>query len=146
MNKQEFLNELKARGAIMVPKVSDRAIELAQNAMQQMHAAMMSPDFIDLFRHDTGGIILGDANIFGPEDIARDKGLYEIPSIVQINREMASLPSMRGRAIFGRNALFWFGFDAFGTCYMLDILNLNVLRKYDNTYKAILDCLAVGKI
>ena len=146
MNKLEFLSEIKSRGAILLPVASDRALELAQSALQQMRAAMLPMDLLDLYKHDAGGIILGDATIFGPMEQDRAKALYAVPSIVQINREINGIPGMRGRTVFGRNALFWFGFDAFGACYMLDILTLAPLRKYEDIYKAMMDCLAVGKI
>ena len=144
MNKTDFISEIKSRGGVLLPTASDRAVELAQNALQQMRAAMIPMDFIDVFRHDAGGIALGDANIFGPAEYERPK--YSIPSLVQVNRELANIPNMRGRTIFGRNGLFWFGFDAFGMCYMLDNLTLNPMRKYDNAYRAMMDCLVVGKI
>jgi hypothetical protein len=51
-----------------------------------------------------------------------------------------------GKTVFGRNDLFWFAFDAMGNCFMLDNLTLSQLRKYDNPYRAMLDCLIVGKI
>ena len=59
---------------------------------------------------------------------------------------LSNIATIRGKTVFGRNDLFWFAFDAFGTCYMLDNLNLRVLKKYDDPYRAMLDCLIVGKI
>ena len=144
MTKLDFLSEIKSHRGILLPTSSDRAVELAQNALQQMRAAMIPRDFIEIFRYDAGGIVLGDANIFGPAEYERPN--YSIPGIVQVNRELSNIPNMRGRTIFGRNALFWFGFDAFGTCYMLDNLTLNPMRRYDNAYRAMVDCLVVGKI
>ena len=51
-----------------------------------------------------------------------------------------------GKTIFGMNDLFWFAFDTNGQCMMLDNLTLSTLRKYDDPYQAMLDCLIVGKI
>ena len=147
MTRDEFLSELKSRGATLLPAVSDRAIELAQSALQQMRAAMMPLNLIDIYKNIAGGLITGDANIFGPEEAARPGRNYEIPSLVQVNREISGLPGARAKTIVGRNQMFWFAFDAFGSFYMLDILNLNTLREYKaDPYRAILDCLAVGKI
>ncbi|MCL1902038.1 MAG: hypothetical protein FWG18_00230 [Alphaproteobacteria bacterium] len=148
MNREEFIAELTNRNALMLPTTSDRAIELARGSLQQMRAAMMSLELIDIYKNIAGGIIMGDANIFGPEKFDRANGAnYEIPDIVQVNREIANVPAARGKTIVGRNQMFWFAFDAFGTFYMLDILNLNPLRKYEsNPYRAIMDCLLVGRI
>ncbi|MCL2331825.1 MAG: hypothetical protein FWC61_04790 [Proteobacteria bacterium] len=146
MTKIEFLSEMKSRGAIMLPCASDRALELAQSALQQMRAAMMPMDLLDMYRHDAGGILLGDANIFGAQEQDRPAAMYAVPGIVQVNRELGGIGGMRGRCIFGRNALFWFGCDAFGNAYMLDNLTLAPLRKYEDIFRAMTDCLAVGKI
>lgn len=146
MTREEFINELKSREAILSSPVSNRAIELSQNALQQMRAAMMPLVLIDIYRTIAGGIIMGDSHIFGPEEIHRPRG-YEIPSLTQINREISGIPGARGKTVFGRNQMFWFAFDAFGNFYMMNILNLNPLRKYEaDPYRAILDCLAVGNI
>jgi hypothetical protein len=146
MDKQEFLSEIKSRGGALLPPASDRAIELAQNSLQHMRAAMLPPFLIDLYRNDCGGIMLGDANIFGADGFSPPGARYELPGIVQVNREISGIPGMRGRTIVGRNALFWFGFDAFGTMYMLETLSLSPLRRYEEPFRALTDCLAVGKI
>ena len=147
MTRDEFISELKKRGATMMPAASDGAITLARNALQQMRAAMIPLALSDIYKNIAGGIILGDANIFGIDEITRVKRNYEIPGIVQINREISGLPGTTGMTIFGRNQMFWFAFDALGNFYMLNVLNLNILREYrDDAYRAVLDCLAVGKI
>ena len=147
MNREDFFSELKTRNAILLPCASDRAIELAQNSLQTMRAAMMSLALIDIYKRIAGGIIMGDANIFGPEKFDRAVSNYEIPDIVTTNREVSNIGALRGKTIVGRNQMFWFAFDAFGTFYMLDVLNMNPLRKYESDpYRAIMDCLAVGKI
>ena len=153
MTREEFISELQSRGATLLPPSNTRALELAQNALQQMRAAMMPPAMIDIYLNTAGGMIMGDANIFGPDEIVRPVRNYEIPGLMQVNREIAGLPpgpripGARAKTIFGRNQMFWFAFDAFGEFYMLSILNLDVLREYKaDPYRAILDCLAVGKI
>lgn len=146
MTGDEFISEIKEKGGIILPAVAERALQLTQSAMQQMRSAMMPPALLDFYKNVGGGVIMGDAEILGPTEFDRPKNSYIIPSIIEINRDISSLSSMRGRAVFGRNGLFWFGFDAFGNFYMLDILNLSILRKYDNLYKAMFDCLIVGKI
>ncbi|MCL2017767.1 MAG: hypothetical protein FWG80_03290 [Alphaproteobacteria bacterium] len=147
MTREEFFLELKSRKVTLLSTASDRAIELSQNALQQMRAAMMPLSLIEIYRNISGGLISGDANIFGPEEVFRPARGYEIPGLIQINREILGMPGLQARTVFGRNQMFWFAFDAFGNFYMLDILNLNPLRKYESDpYRAILDCLAVGKI
>ncbi len=146
MKIDEFVSELNSRGAKIMPIASVRSIELAQSSLQQMRAAMLPPEFIEFFKSVGGGIVLGDAYIFGPSEVQRSKNSYEIPNIVTLNRDLNSIAILRGKTFFGRNSLFWFCFDAFGNCQMLDNLSLTVLRKYDNCYRAILDCIAVGKI
>jgi hypothetical protein len=143
----EFIEYVKSVGAELAPKANDRTIELAQNALQQMRAAMLPMPLIEIYKNFGGGIILGDAIIFGPEEMDRVKKNYEITGLVKLNRQLSSLPSMRGRVVWGRNALFWFGADAFGNMYMLDNLSLQPVRKYENMpYRAMKDCLIVGKI
>ena len=66
--------------------------------------------------------------------------------ILKVNDDIAPLGKTVGKTIFGRNDLFWFAFDAFGTFYMLDNLTLTPLRRYDDAYRAITDCLISGKI
>ena len=147
MNREEFIESIKSAGATFAPKASDRAIELAKHALQQMRAAMLPMPLIDLYKNFAGGITLGDAVIFGVEEIDKPGKSYEIPGIVKINRQISSLPEMRGKVVFGRNSLFWFGADVFGNFYMLDNLSLAPVRKYENMpYRAMRDCLIVGKI
>jgi len=146
MTKQEFLNEITGRRAIMLPPASARALELANGALQQMRAAMMPMWFIDLLQTAADGIMLGDADIFGITKTERTHAGYEMPDIMSINRNISHIGGMRGRTVFGRNALFWFGFDAFGRVYMLDNLNASPVREYSDPYKAMFDCLVVGKV
>jgi hypothetical protein len=144
MTNTEFLEQIKSAGAIIAPAVDARLIELTQNGLQQMRAAMMPTWMIGFFQI-AGGAILGDAYIFGPAEIKQGTA-YPVPSISELNREIHGVPQMIGRTVFGRNSLFWFAFDAFGNCYMLDNLSLNPLRKYEDPFQAMHDCLAVGKI
>ena len=143
MNTNEFLSSLKSRGAVIYPAASKRDIELANNALQSRRCAMFPTIFIDLYNH-TSTINLGNGYIFPPVEIARGAH-FPIPSIVDININLPSNQNIRGKTIFGRNDLFWFAFDAFGTFYMLDNLTLRVLRQYDDPYRAMLDCIIAGK-
>ena len=143
MNINEFLSSLKSRGAIIYPPASKRDIELANNALQSRRCAMFPAIFNDLYIH-ASAINMGNGYILPPIEVPR--GIhFPIPSIVDININMPSVPSIRGKTIFGRNDLFWFAFDAFGTFYMLENLNLRILRKYDDPYRAMMDCLIAGK-
>ena len=105
----------------------------------------MLPAFMSNLYTKTGGIILGNGCIFGPNELPQ--GLrYPIPTIVQINQDALINSKLLGKTVFGRNDLFWFTFDAFGTCFMLDNLTLSPLRKYEDPYRALIDCLIAGKI
>ncbi len=144
MTQSEFLSAMKSHGAVIAGGASDAEISLANAALQRMRAAMI-PGYIQEFYKTTRGIILNSACIFGPTEL--DNGIkFPVPSIVQINSEIEHIPHMRGKTVFGRNDLFWFAFDAFGTCFMLDNLTLHPLRKYTDPMRAMSECLAVGQI
>lgn len=147
MTKEEFLSWIKSSGAVMLPTSTNNEIAQTQNGLQQMKAAIIPITLTDFYKNTAGGILLGDAQIFGLSEIKRDKtGIYYIPSILQVNRDFSGFSHMRGKTIFGRNGLFWFAFDAFGTCFMLNNITLTPMRQYEDIFKAISDCLAVGKI
>ena len=144
MTSTEFISLIQSRGAMVFPKSSDQEILFANTDLQNMRAAMLANFIQDLYK-SCSGITLSSACIFGPKQIER--GIkYPLPSIVEINKDMIGNKNLFGKTVFGRNDLFWFAFDAFGNCFMLDNLTLSVLRKYDDPYRAMLDCLIVGKI
>lgn len=144
MTTTEFLSAIKSRGGIYGPAASHGAVMLANTALQNMRAAMLPAFIIDLYKC-AGAINLGNGYIFGVAEFARGTK-FPVPDIVQINRELSTIKKLRGLTVFGRNDLFWFAFDSFGTCVMLDNLNLLVLRKYDDPFRAMSDCLIAGKI
>ena len=143
MTTTEFLSSLKSRDAIIYPPVTKRDIELANNALQSRRCAMFPAVLIEMYRF-ASAINIGNGYIFSPIEIPRN-GCFPIPSITDINITLANIPALRGKTVFGRNDLFWFAFDAFGTFYMLDNLNLRILRKYDDPYRAMFDCIIAGK-
>lgn len=144
MTTSEFISSMKSRGAKIIPAVSGNHTIIANTNLQKMRAAMLPAFLSDLYEH-CGGITLGSAYIFGPTEIER--GIkYPIPAIDKINQDVAGNKNLFGKTVFGRNDLFWFATDALGNCFMLDNLTLSVLRKYDNPYNAMTDCLIVGKI
>lgn len=144
MTKAEFISLIQSRGATITPRGDVNSINFVNSTLQSMRIAMLPQFLIDLY-NDTFGIILGSGYIFGPIEIER--GLkYPIPSIVDINKEMIGIKNLSGKLIFGRNDLFLFATDTLGNCFMLDNLTLRVLRKYDDPFRAMLDCLIVGKI
>ncbi len=141
--RDEFLSAMKLRGAIIAPAAPVRATALANTALQNLRAAMLPTFLLDMYKTaDT--INIGNGYIFGISEFARG-AKFPVPDIVSINRELSGIKKLRGLTLFGRNDLFWFAFDSFGTCMMLDNLNLGVLRKYDNPYRAMSDCLLGGK-
>ncbi len=143
MTNDEFLSSIKSRGASFAPGATQRDIILATNALMAMQAARL-PQYMSEIYTNAGGINLGSGYIFGPTEWKTNRKV-PVPSIVNINNEIAKIQSMHGKTVFGRNDLFWFVFDTFGTCYMLDNVALRELRKYDNPYKAMTDCLVAGK-
>lgn len=144
MNEQEFLTKLSERNVIFAPAATGGQINLTNINLQQIRAAMLPNYMINLYQK-YGGMKLGTGYIFGPNKFTRSSK-YPTPSIFQINSELTNISHLRGKTIFGRNDLFWFAFDSFGTCVMLDNLRLGILRKYDDQYRAMLDCLMGGKI
>lgn len=142
--QQEFLDSLKSRGAAFAPAPYVGSINIANINLQRIRAAVL-PKFITDLYQVCGGIKLGNGYIFGPTSFGKS-GKHPIPDIFHLNNELTNLPMLRGKTVFGRNDLFWFAFDSFGTCMMLDNVELRVLRKYDNPYRAMLDCLIGGKI
>lgn len=143
MTRDEFLSVMKSRGAFIAPPATITQITHTNSALQHIRAAIL-PAFMTDFFATAGGASLDSGYIFGPNEFENGPRT-PVPDIVSINRELSGLPGTVGKTIFGRNDLFWFAFDAFGTCYMLDNLTLRPLRKYDNPYRAMTDCLIAGK-
>ena len=144
MNISEFLSFIKSKNATLFPQALPTDINVANTNLQELCIAML-PHFLYDFYTNCSGITLGSACIFGPKDIER--GIkYPLPSIIQINKNLIGNKNLSGKTIFGRNDLFYFAFDAMGNCFMLDNITLSVLRKYDDPYRAMIDCLIVGKI
>lgn len=144
MTTDEFLSAMKSRGAIFAPPATANQITFTNTSLQQRRHALIPQPLIDLFSK-SAGINLGNGYIFGPNEIARP-GLYPTPNILQVNADISPLGKTVGKTIFGRNDLFYFAFDAFGAFYLLDNITLNPLRKYDDMYRALTDCLIAGKI
>ena len=144
MTCSEFLSAIQSRGAKIYAPAHQSQILLLNGALQQRRYAMLPQSINELYSM-VGAINLDTGYIFGPNEIMRDT-TYPIPSILKVNDDIAPLGKTVGTTIFGRNDLFWFAFDAFGTFYMLDNLTLTPLRRYDDAYRAITDCLISGKI
>ena len=144
MTNNEFLSLMQSRGANIISTNPDNKIATANIRLQEIRASMLPAFLSDLYT-SCSAITLGSACIFGINEIKRGN-IYPLPSIVKINKDMFGNKNLFGKTIFGRNDLFWFATDAFGNCFMLDNLTLSVLRKYDDPYRAMIDCLIVGKI
>lgn len=139
----EFLSLVKSRGATIWVPADARAITLTNSGLQMRRCAVLPRPMLDLYAV-AGGANLGAGYIFGPAQIQRT-GAYPVPSITEINTQLTGIEAARGKTVFGRNDLFWFAFDAFGAFYMLDNLTLAPLRKYDDPFRAMADCLIGGK-
>ena len=144
MNLDEFLNAIKTKGAFIWGPSNIRAIEYANSLLQQKKCAILPNSLISLYTK-TAGINLGSGYIFGPSELPNGKN-FPIPSIIEINDEIRNIPALRDKTLFGRNDLFWFAFDAFGKYYMINNTNGTILRQYDDTYRALYDCLVGGKL
>ena len=135
---------MKTKGAKIIAPGNRNDIGIVNTNLQQNHSAMLPKFLTDLYQYSFG-LNLTSAYIFGPIEI--DRGTkYPIPSILDINKEFSGNPKLFGKTIFGRNDLFLFATDGLGNCFMLDNLTLSVLRKYDDPYRAMMDCLIIGKI
>ena len=143
MTCHEFISSMQSRGATIAPPAPQHEIIQTNSVLQHIRAAILPMFMIELYSH-AGGIAMDSGYIFGPNEFTNGPRT-PVPSLVEINRDISGLPGTTGKTIFGRNDLFWFAFDAFGTCYMLDNLTLRVLRKYDDPYRALTDCLIAGK-
>ncbi len=143
MEIQEFLGNIKSRGGFLAPPPSPSQTSVANINLQKIGAAVLPAYMLNLYKI-CGGIILDSGYIFGPAEI-RYKNQHPVPGIAQINQEMSNLSAIYGKTIFGRNDLFFFAFDSFGKCVMLDKQSLTVLREYDDAFRAMTDCLIGGK-
>ena len=143
MTCTEFLESMKIRGAKIAPGTQPTDIAKINMGLQSIKAAILPKSMTDFYT-ESGGIILDCGYIFGPHEITNGANA-PVPSILDINRDVRDLAGTVGKTIFGRNDLFWFAFDAFGNFYMLDNVSLRILRKYDDPYRAITDCLFGGK-
>ena len=143
MTLEEFLSSMKKNGANFAEPSTRKDINLANITLQKIQAAML-PSFIIKLYEQVGGINLGNGYIFGPTEFSIN-GKFPVPDIAQVNKDLSGITRMRGKTVFGRNDLFWFAFDSFGACMMLDNMTLNILRQYDDSYKALTDCLIAGK-
>lgn len=140
----QLLESLKQHGAFFAPATPTGQITILNMNLQKIRAAMLPNEFIKFYQI-CGGIKLGNGYIFGPNEYKTGR-THPIPDILAINQELTNIPSMRGKTVFGRNDLFWFAFDTSGTCVMMDNIGLQPLRKYNDIYRAIYECLAGGKI
>lgn len=144
MTQDELLKTLSERGAFIAPPVSAGQINLTNLNLQRLHVAILPPFMTEMYKQ-CGGINIGSGYIFGPSEFTIGNK-HPVPDIFEVNQELTNIPNLRGKTVFGRNDLFWFTFDSFGKCAMLDNIGLNTLRKYDDPYRAMFECLIGGKI
>lgn len=143
MTCSEFLSLIQNRNAKIMRPAGANQIILLNAALQQRRYAILPKPILDLYKY-VGAINIDSGYIFGPNETPR-QNTYPIPGILQINDDIAPYGKTAGKTVFGRNDLFWFAFDAFGNFYMLDNLTLTPLRKYEDAYKCMFDCLIAGK-
>lgn len=145
MNLNEFLSQLKQTPAFIAKPFDENRVQITNSGLQNIGAAIL-PLFMLEFYKACGGTVMGGAYIFGPDEIQNISLKHPIPSIFDINNQFAHLKNMRGKTIFARNDLFFFAFDAFGRVFMLDNLTLNPMREYPESYRAMYDCIIIGKL
>ncbi len=144
MNGKEFSDFIKSNNVKIIPPFEDRELILTNAGLQKMRAAILPNDLIELYKK-VGGFNLNGAYVFGPKEFLR-QNTSAVPSIMEINKQLTDFQCMRGKTVFARNDLFWFAFDVNGEFFMLDNLTLKPLKKYDNLFNAICDCLTVGRL
>lgn len=144
MNSSEFISSLSSRGVRFAPATDSRQLELTSATLRARRMIILPSQLSDFYRH-AGGANLNNAYIFGPTESVYHRS-FIVPDLITVNMDISRLGLTPGITIFGRNDLFWFGYDAFGVFYMLDNLTLRPLRRYDNAQRAITDCLIIGKI
>ncbi len=144
MTEKELLSFISINKVKATKPLSDKEIINTNNLLQQIGISILPAFLINLYKK-TGTLNLGNAYIFAPNTINRLKKA-PIPSIVDVNKKINIVPNGKGITIFGRNDLFLFACDSLGGCFMLDALTLKKLKQYDNPYKAIYDCLIIGKL
>ena len=144
MTVDDFFTIVSERGAFIAPPVGNGQINLININLQRLHTAILPPFIIDVYKR-CSGLNIGSGYIFGPSEF-KIGNKHPVPNILKINQELTNITKLKGKTIFGRNDLFWFAFDSFGKCAMLDNLGLNILRKYDDPYRAMFECLIGGKI
>lgn len=142
MNCTEFLSAMQSRGATIIPPTAPGQIEITNTILRSKHMAMLPAFLSELYTH-TGGINLGNGYILGP--LGAEFPGIPAPDIITLNDGISGIEQIRGKTVFGRNDLFWFAFDVFGKCYMLNNLTLSIMRQYDDPYRALSDCLIAGK-
>lgn len=142
MTCDEFLSAIKSRGATAAAPATNGQIDITNTLLQQRRIAML-PAYMSGLYTAAGALNLGSGYIFGPSGVQFPD--IPAPDIITANDAVADNANICGKTIFGRNDLFWFAFDAFGKCYMLDNLTLATLRCYDDPYRALADCLVAGK-
>ena len=143
MTQAEFFQEIQKYDSLITPASPVGKITIININLQKIRAAMLPEFMINLYK-ECNCIKLGTGYIFGVSEFSRNNK-HPVPNIFEVNDELTNLPKMRGKTVFGRNDLFWFVFDSFGRCFMMDTLELNVLREYTDPYRAMLDCLLGGK-
>lgn len=144
MTQNDLIKILSERGAFFANAVNVGQINRVNINLQGLHAATI-PTFMNKLYQQCGGINLGSGYMFGPSEFTVGNK-HPVPNIFELNRELTNIPALHVKTIFGRNDLFWFAFDSFGKCEMLDNIGLNSLRKYEDPYRAIFECIIGGKI
>lgn len=144
MTLQELLIFAKNKHAFMSTTPTIGQITLTNKNLQRINSATLPEYMIELYKI-CGGIRLGSACIFGPNEI-KNSNKYPVPTIFKINEELFTNKNIKEKTIFGRNDLFLFAFDNLGKCFLLDNTSLKPLKQYTDPYKAMADCITLGKL
>ncbi|MDR0449036.1 MAG: hypothetical protein LBG89_01060 [Rickettsiales bacterium] len=136
----EFLTELKKYGAVFLPRAAGEIVR-TQAALQASGKIMMPRGLVE-FYENAGGMVLGDAEIFGLLPAA--VGKTRARTLMETNGDFSNTPQLAKKTIFGRNGLFLLVVGEDLKYSLLDFYTMRPVKAYDDALAAIRDCLLVG--
>ncbi|MDR0319157.1 MAG: hypothetical protein LBH81_00235 [Rickettsiales bacterium] len=135
-----FQAELAKYGAIFLPPAPGEIVRV-QAALQAAGKIMMPGGLVEFYRN-FGGIILGDAEIFGLVPVA--VGKIKTRTVMEANADFADAEALAKKAVFGRNGLFLLAVGEDLKFALIDIYTMRTVKSYDDAMTAIRECLFVG--
>jgi hypothetical protein len=137
---ENLISELQTFKAKIFPGCPSEIVR-TQAALQGMGKIMMPPELSEFYLH-FGGVVLGDAEIFGLEIMKIGKA--KTRTLVEVNDDMKGVSAMDRKTIFGRNGLFFLCATEDFKFALIDIYTMRSVKTYDALEPALRDCLLVG--